>query len=50
MSFVRLEVAKPSAAGPVEILGGNGRVVRVGVGFDEGTLVRVLSIIDGGLR
>jgi hypothetical protein len=49
MKFVRLEATKVDA-GPVEIVVSNGRLVRVGVGFDEGTLSRVLKLLEGAAR
>ena len=36
--------------GLLEVVSGNGRVVRVPVGFDEGTLSRLLVVVDGGAR
>jgi len=51
MSFVRLEATKAvTQREPVEIVIDNGRLVRVGVGFDEDTLARVLAVIEGGKR
>jgi hypothetical protein len=40
-------VAPAREAGPVEVVLGGGRVVRVGAGFDEETLVRVVRALEG---
>lgn len=50
--FVEMQVidavpAPSRAPGPVEIVLGNGRVVRVAPGFDAATLERVLTIASG---
>ncbi len=52
LSFVRLEPAVSQSRQPagLEVVSGNGRVVRVLVGFDEGTLSRLLVVVDGGAR
>jgi hypothetical protein len=47
MKFVALRVAPAREAGPVEVVLGGGRVVRVGAGFDEETLVRVVRALEG---
>jgi transposase len=41
------EKVGPSAAG-VEVILGNGRCVRVGVGFDPDTLVQTVELLEGG--
>ena len=52
LSFVRLEPAADPSSQPglLEVVSSNGRVVRVPVGFDEGTLSRLLVVMDGGAR
>lgn len=46
---VQVVVEKPeSPTGSVEIVLANGRRVRVGVGFDPQTLVRVVELLEGG--
>jgi hypothetical protein len=47
MKFVAVRMAPSQAAGPVEVVLGGGRLVRVGVGFDEATLVRVVRALEG---
>ena len=49
-SFVQLEAPAPLEPAPWLEVVANGRVVRVPPGFDEQTLMRILSIIDGGPR
>jgi len=39
--------ARPSTAGPIEIVLPNGWIVRVPVGFDEADLERVLAVVSG---
>jgi transposase-like protein len=52
MTFVRLEAARPTPQQhpqpSLEVVLGNGRVVRVPAGFDEGLLSRVLAVAEGG--
>lgn len=45
LSFVRLE---PASVSPLEVLV-SGHTVRVPVGFDEVTLVRVVSVLERGM-
>jgi DNA-binding XRE family transcriptional regulator len=47
-AFVRLEPAREFGV-PLEVMSG-GRLVRVPVGFDEGTLARVLTLLEGLAR
>lgn len=51
-SFVRLEVAGPfpsvEQAEPLELVLSGGQRVRIPVGFDAGTLSRVVSVLAGG--
>jgi transposase-like protein len=46
MSFVELAV-EPEQRASIEIVLGNGRIVRVPPAFDDDTLSRVLAIVDG---
>ena len=46
-SFVRLDAIHASEASPpLELLLGLGRIVRVPVGFDGATLVRLISVLE----
>ena len=49
LSFVQLEAPPLEPAPWLEVVA-NGRVVRVPPGFDERTLMRILSVVDGGPR
>jgi transposase-like protein len=49
MAFVRLEPTKSRAGEPLEVLLPGGIAVRVPVGFDGGTLSRVLTLVKGGV-
>jgi hypothetical protein len=46
---VRVLVDKPDApVGAIEVVLGNGRCLRVGVGFDPHTLVQVVELLEDG--
>ena len=48
MAFVRLEPTRSTVGEPLEVLLPGGIAVRVPVGFDGGTLSRVLTLVKGG--
>jgi transposase-like protein len=51
-AFVPVQVVAPqpdlSGSGAVELLLGNGRLLRVGPGFDAATLQRLLGLLEDG--
>lgn len=44
---VDLEVASAMGSAPLEVVVGNGRLIRVPAGFDAGTLERLLVVLEG---
>lgn len=47
VSFVELASEPDPHAAPIEVVLGNGRIVRVPAWFDDGALSRVLAVADG---
>lgn len=47
MSFVELAAEPELHLAPIEVVLANGRIVRVPSSFDDGALLRVLSVADG---
>ena len=47
-AFLPVEVVEaPAPVGPIDLVLGNGRVVRVSCGFDPSTLSRVIEVAEG---